>query len=219
MLKKLLLASAALFLILLGSLILMMGYVFNHPESIFNAFNSVTAKFTQGEKYEEKEEYFLQGIRQLSIKGHNSSLQVIPYNGATLKIELTGTIPRFERGPFLSQLGDGEQLAIEVHEPVASNWVHININGQENTTSSDTALSAKIYLPQTYRGVVSFTTKKGNVELLVPKEKFYQLDLQSTEGRILNELAKTIPPGIQASEVGELHISTTSGNITVKNAF
>ncbi len=76
MLKKLLMGFAALFLVLVGGLILMMGYVFNHPESIFDAFNSVTSKLTQGEAYEEKEEYFLQGIKNLHITSGRSALQI-----------------------------------------------------------------------------------------------------------------------------------------------
>ncbi|HEX7672759.1 MAG TPA: hypothetical protein VF412_01240 [Bdellovibrio sp.] len=219
MLKKLLFGFAALFLILVGSLILMMGYVFNHPQSIFDAFNSVTSKLTQGEPYEEKSEFFLQGIKTLHFTSGRANLQVIPYDGPTLKMELTGKIPRFERGPFIAQGGSPTHLVLEIHEPLASNWVHININGHESSSVSDSSLLAKIYLPKTYQGEVTVENIEGSVEVLMPKGKLYEFDLQSGTGKIDNQIAGQPLEGINPAEVGKMHIVTTSGNILIKNAF
>ncbi len=219
MLKKLLLGFAALFLVLVGSLILMMGYVFNHPESIFDAFNSVTSKLTQGEPYEEKEEFFLQGIKSLQINSGRTNLQIIPYNGPSLKIELTGKIPRFERGPFIVQGGDPSNLVLEIHEPLASNWVHINVNGHESSSVSDSSLTAKIYLPKNYVAPISIENIEGAVEVSVPKDKLYEFDLQSRTGKIDNETTGKVVEGINPAEVGKIRIMTTSGNISIKNSF
>lgn len=219
MLKKLLFGFAALFLILVGSLILMMGYVFNHPQSIFDAFNSVTSKLTQGEPYEEKSEFFLQGIKTLHFTSGRTNLQVIPYDGPTLKMELTGKIPRFERGPFIVQGGSTTNLVLEIHEPLASNWVHININGHESSSVSDSSLLAKIYLPKTYQGEVMVENVEGSVDVLMPKGKLYEFDLQSGTGKIDNQIAGQPIEGINPAEVGKMHIVTTSGNILIKNAF
>lgn len=217
--KKFLLGAAALFLVLVGSLILMMGYVFNHPDSIFNAFNSVTSKLTQGEAYEEKEEFFLQGIQTLHITSGRSHVQVLPYEGSSLKIELTGKIPRFEHGPFIVQGGDPSNLIIELHEPLASNWVHININGHESSSVSDSNLLAKIYIPKSFVAPVSIENIEGPVEVLVPKEKMYEFDLQSATGKIENETMGKSVEGINPAEVGKIKIVTTSGNISIKNSF
>lgn len=217
MLKKLLLGFAALFLVLVGSLLLMMGYVFNHPESIFNAFNSVTAKLTQGEPYEEKAEFLLQGLHSLQVNSGRAHIELIPYDGPTLKLELTGKIPRFERGPFIVQGGDPGNLILEIHEPLASNWVHINVNGHESSSVSDSSLAVKIYLPKSYLAPLSIENIEGSVDVSVPKDKLYEFDLQSRTGKIENDTK--ITAGINPAEVGKIRIVTTSGNISIKNSF
>lgn len=219
MLKKLLLTLMALFLILVGGLILTMGYVFNHPESIFNAFNSVTAKITQGEPYEEKAEYFLQGIKDLRIYSRHSHVQILPYSENTLKIELSGKIPRFERGPFLVQGGDVSNLSLKIQEPLASNWVHININGHETSSVSDSALIAKVYMPKNFKGDITIESTEGEVEVLLPKDKLYEFELQSETGLIKNESQGRTLDGINPAEVGKMRILTTSGAISIKNSF
>lgn len=219
MLKKLLLGFAALFLVLVGSLFLMMGYVFNHPESIFDAFNSVTSKLTQGEPYEEKAEFYLQGIKSLQIKANRTNIEILPYDGPSLKIELNGKIPRFERGPYIVQGGDPANLILELHEPLASNWVHINVNGHESSSVSDSSLLAKIYIPKNYVAPVAIENVEGSVQVTVPKDKLYEFDLQSGTGKIANETLGKIIEGINPEEVGKIRIVTTSGNISIKNSF
>lgn len=216
MLKKILLGFAALFLVLVGFLILMMGYVFNHPQSIFDAFNSVTAKLTQGESYQEKEEYFLQGIKSLQVVSKRARLEVFPYDGPSLKVELEGKVPHFEKGPFIAQGGDPTNLVIEVHEPMASNWIHININGQESSSRSDSSITAKIYVPKSFVNPIVIENAEGSIEINLSKNRIYELDLQSQSGKIENTSAQSAE-NINPSEVSKLKALTTTGDITVKS--
>ena len=194
------------------------GYVFNHPESIFDAFNSVTAKLTQGQAYEENEEYFLQGINEISLKSRRTHLELVPYQGSTLKIVLAGKIPRFEQGPFIAQIDeDPSRVVVQFHEPLASNWVHININGHESSSVSDSVLNAKIYIPKTFKGLINIANVEGAVDMQAPSDKMYEFELQSNSGHIENQMEGKVFDGVKPEDVGKIKITTTSGNITIKN--
>lgn len=215
MLKKLLLGFAALFFIMIGAGILTMGYFFNHPVSIFNAFQSVTSKLTEGEKYEESEEYFLQGIQTLDIQSDQSNIEIIPVKSPTLKVVLTGKVPHFEKGPFLTQSGDPNHLILAIHEPMASQWIHININGHKSNLSTESGLTAKIFLPTQFLGELNIETNKGNVNFKTSKGKYYEFDLESETGNVENKAGGELTEIINPDEVGKVRISTASGNILV----
>ncbi len=210
------LAFAACFLILVGAGILTMGYFFNHTTSIFNAFDSFTSKLTEGESYEENEEYFLQGIKAIDIISENTSVEVLPYDGTLLKIVMSGKIPHFEKGPFIIQSGDPENLIVELHEPVASTWVHININGHNSELSSDVSLKAKIYLPKNFVNDFKITTNQGPVKVFAPKDKIYEFDLESNSGEIKNLVVTDTSKILNPAEIGKIHVTTNSGNILVE---
>ncbi|MFM6927724.1 MAG: hypothetical protein ACKOX6_04630 [Bdellovibrio sp.] len=216
MLKRILMAAIAIFFILVGSLIVMIGYAIYNPHSIFTAFDKVTTHFTRGEPYSENGEFFLQGIQTLHIKTGRMKLEVAPYSGNTLKISLEGKIPRFEHGPFIVERAAESQVAIELHEPIASQWVHMNVNGQEFAEESNSSLVAKIYLPKNFKGTATLATDSGPVEMTLPKDLFYEFDLQSTSGKIENKaiVDSTLPV---PAEVAKIHILTTTGNILIKN--
>lgn len=216
MLKKFFLGLIALFFVLLGSLILLMGYVFNNPDSVFNAFNSVTEKIIQAQDYEEKEEFFLQGIDQITFDSRQVDLNIRTYSGTTLKILLQGQVPRFERGPFILQTTDKSALHIQFQEPMASQWLQMNINGEEVTTKSDAQLRADIYLPQSFKNKVSVETRGGHVELRLPETDLYELDLQSISGKIDNRLKQKPTSEIQPQDVGHIKIQTNTGSILVE---
>lgn len=205
---------AALFFILAGSLVLMMGYVFNNPESVFKAFNSVTDKILQGQSYEENEEFFLQGIDEITITGRAGDIQVHTYNGSTLKINLSGKVPRFERGPFIAQLAQQSKLNIELHEPLASHWIEMNINGQEYAKEDDSHLKADIYIPVSFKKTLKIETKEGSVHLHLPKNELYELDLQSLTGKIDNTIVQDPVETIDPATVGKIQVLTNQGSIT-----
>lgn len=207
-------AGVAIFFILVGSLILMIGYAIYNPNSIFTAFDKVTTHFTRGEPYSENGEFFLQGIQPLHIKTSRMKLEVVPYTGNTLKISLEGKIPRFEHGPFIVERAEENQVAIELHEPIASQWIHMNVNGQEVAEESNSSLIGKVYLPRNFKGTATITTDSGPVEMTLPKDLFYEFDFQSTSGKIENRAVvdSTLPV---PAEVAKIHILTTTGNITL----
>jgi hypothetical protein len=217
MIKKVFLAFLALIFVLIGTGILMMGYFFTHPSSIFNAIDSVTTKLTEGEAYEETEEYFLQGIKSLEFLTEQTNIEVLPYDEPNLKVQVSGKIPHFERGPFLLQSGEGSALAIEIKEPIANNWVHININGRNSQLSSDSRLTAKIYLPKRFLGNLTIETNEGAVKFHSSKDKMYEFDLQSVTGSIKNQEHITNLKTLNAADVGKVKITTNSGNILVEN--
>lgn len=207
-------AAVAIFFILVGSLILMIGYAIYNPQSIFTAFDKVTTHFTRGEAYNENGEFFLQGIQTLSIKTGRMKLEVLPYSGSTLKIALEGKIPRFEHGPFIVERASDSHVIIELHEPIASQWIHMNINGKEVAEESDSSLVGKIYLPQNFKGMTSIENSSGAVEVTLPKDLFYEFDLKSTSGKIENKVV--IDPNAKVpDEVAKLRVLTTTGNITI----
>ncbi|MGE5086534.1 MAG: hypothetical protein ACM3MG_09560 [Bacillota bacterium] len=207
-------AGLAIFFILVGSLILMIGYTIYNPHSIFTAFDKVTTHFTRGEPYSENGEFFLQGIKALHIKSSRMKLEIVPYSGNTLKISLDGKVPRFEHGPFILERATESEVTIELHEPIASQWIHMNINGQEVTEESNSVLVGKIYLPRSFKGSATIETDSGPVEMTLPKDQFYEFDLQSTSGKIENQavIDSTLPV---PAEVAKIHILTTTGNITL----
>ncbi len=194
----------------------MMGYVFNNPDSVFKAFNSVTDKILQGQSYEENEEFFLQGMDDITITGRAGEIQVYTYDGPTLKIHLSGKVPRFERGPFIAQLAQQSQLNIELHEPLASHWIEMNINGQEYTQEDDSNLKAEIYVPVSYKKNLKIETKEGSVHLHLPQSELYELDLQSLTGKIENSIVQQPIESINPSQVGKIQVLTNQGSIFAK---
>ena len=207
-------AAIAIFFILVGSLILMIGYAIYNPNSIFTAFDKITTHFTRGEPYNENGEFFLQGIETLHIKTGRMKLEVVPYTGNTLKIALEGKIPRFEHGPFIVERASENQVVIELHEPIASQWIHMNINGKEVAEESNSSLIGKVYLPRNFKGTAAIETDSGPVEMTLPKDLFYEFDLKSSSGKIDNKAVVDSTLPIPA-EVAKIHILTTTGNITL----
>lgn len=216
MLKKFLLGLVALFLILMGSLILIMGYVFNNPDTVFHAFNSVTEKFMQGQKYEEAEEFFLQGIETLRFSSRRVDVHVKTFSERNLKVVLHGKVPRFENGPFILQTVDKDNLNIEFQEPLASHWIEMNVNGEETTQASDAQLVADIYVPESYKGRLLIETRQGHVQLQLPTKNLYEVDLQSVSGKIQNNLNQKPTSEILPQEVGHIKVQTIEGSITVE---
>ncbi|WP_374075408.1 hypothetical protein [Bdellovibrio bacteriovorus] len=215
MLKKFLLGLGALFFILVGSLILIMGYVFNNPDSVFNAFNSVTDKILQGQKYEENEEFFLQGMNRLTLSARRVDLSLKVHAGNTLKVHMHGKVPRFEQGPFVLQTAEKDAVHIQFQEPIASSWIQMNVNGQELTKESDSKLKADVYLPESFKGQVTIETRDGNVHLQIPEDLLYELELQSVSGKIQNNLKTKPVAEILPQEVGHIKVQTTEGSISV----
>ncbi len=215
MLKKIFLSFIALCFILFGSLILMMGYVFNNPEKVFSAFSSVTDKFMEGQAYEENEEFFIQGIETLKITSSRVDLNVKMYEGSALKISLHGKVPRFDSGPYILQNSENNFLHVELHEPVASQWVQFNVNGHEMTKESDSHLQADVYVPKTFKKQILLQTGDGHVNLALPADSMYELDLKSVVGRIENnfEMEKT---EVNPDDVGHIEVSTEKGGIQVQ---
>lgn len=217
MLKKLFLTFIALCFILFGSLILMMGYVFNNPEKVFTAFNSMTEKFMEAQDYEETEEFFIQGIDVLKISAQRVDVNVQTYDGTSLKILLRGKVPRFDSGPYILQTPDSNALHVELHEPLASQWVQLTVNGQDYTKESDSQLQAEIYLPVSFKKQVSISTLSGAVTLNLPENAVYETNLKSVSGAIKNELKNKPTSNIQLEEVGHIEVSTETGSIMVKS--
>lgn len=215
MLKKLLLAALALFLVLAGSLVLLMGYVFNNPDVVFRAFDSVTERFLQGQSHEENEEFFLQGLSEIIITSRRIEIDMRTHKGPTMKIRLHGKIPRFEQGPYILQTADADRLTIELQEPLASHWIEMNVNGQEMTQASDAQLKAEVYIPESYKKLVRVETREGKVSLHLPKDILYELDLQSVSGPIDNSLEQTADSSVEPSAVGRIQIKTVEGPIVV----
>ncbi|XGC80354.1 hypothetical protein ACES2L_13560 [Bdellovibrio bacteriovorus] len=216
MLKKLLLALAALFLVLAGSLILIMGYVFNNPDSVFNAFNTVTQKFLQGQAYEENGEFFLQGMDEIIISSRSTDVQIKTYAGNTLKLSLRGKVPRFEKGPFIVQTPEKNILHVDLHEPLASQWIQITVNGEEHTQESDAQLVAEVYVPESFKKKITVESRNGHLHLQLPEEVPYELDLQSISGKITNNLKQKPTSDLVPQEVGQIKLQTAEGSILVE---
>lgn len=195
----------------------MMGYVFNNPEKVFSAFSSVTDKFMDGQAYEENEEFFIQGIETLKITSSKVDIHVRPYNGSSLKISLHGKVPRFDSGPYILQNSEKSSLHVELHEPVASQWVQFNVNGHEMTKESDSHLQADVYVPEDFKKQISIETQNGAVQLSLAAESLYELDLKSVSGKIQNSFEMKKPTAeVKPEEVGRIDVSTEKGTITVQ---
>lgn len=217
MLKKLLLGAIALFFIFIGTMIILVGYTIYNPNSIFTAFNSVTKHFTSGVDYKEQEEYFLQGISTIHLASNRIPIRIRTYNGSTLKVSLEGKAPRFEKGPFLFQRPEQGRLLIDLHEPIASQWIHLNVNGEDYTDETDSDLAAAIYLPEKFIGTLKIQSHSGNVEFIVDKNQILEFDLKSEVGKIDNRAQMNPAAATSADQVAKVFVVTTSGNITVTN--
>ncbi len=209
-------AAVALFFILAGSLMLLMGYVFNNPGTVFNAFNSVADRFLQGEAHEENEEFFLQGMEELQLSSRHVEMEVRIYKGSTLKVRLSGKVPRFEAGKYILQTTEKNRLQITFLEPLASHWIHMNVNGQELSKTTDSQLKAEVYLPESYKNRINIETQEGSVTLHLPKDALYELDLQSIQGAISNNLEQAAPAQVEPQNVGHIQVRTAEGPITVQ---
>jgi hypothetical protein len=216
MLKKLFMGFIAICFILFGSLILMMGYVFTNPGSVVSVFNSMTDKFVDSQEHDENEEFFIQGLENLHINSQKVDINLHTYSGASLKIRLHGKVPRFDSGPYIQQEQDNDSLIVELHEPVASQWVQFNINGHTYTKESDSNLTADIYVPDTFKKKVIIFSRFGNVTLNLPREGFYETDLSSESGKIQDDLKIQPTADIKPESVGHISVSTGTGSITVK---
>jgi|GEM_PF-1560665 len=219
MIQKILLGLGALFFILVGALVLIMGYVFNNPDSVFTAFHSVTDKILQGQKYEESEEFFLQGMDRVVVKSRHVDVVLHIHSGNTLKVHMQGKVPRFEQGPFIQQMAEQNELRVLLQEPVASSWIQMNVNGEEVSKESDVQLKADVYVPASFKGQLHIETREGNVQATLPRNA-YEVDLQSVSGKISNGLIsedkKKPTSEIQPHEVGHIKIQTTQGSISVE---
>lgn len=217
MIKKIILSLIALFFIFVGSIVLFMGYIINNPDSVFQAVNTITDKVLQGQAYQENEEFFLQGLKEVVIQSPNTEMSVEVYRGDTLKIQLEGKVPQFEQGPFITQQAEKEKLHIRLQEPLANSWFHININGHETTTASDSNLKAKVFLPDSYKDLFVIEGKDGNIFFKIPEDLVYEIDLSSVTGKIQNNFVTKKPTSeIQPQEVGHIKIKTVEGSITVE---
>lgn len=216
MLKKLLMAAVALFFILAGGLMLLMGYVFNNPGTVFNAFNSVADRFLQGEAHEENEEFFLQGMEELQLSSRRVEMEVRFHKGSTLKVRLSGKVPRFEEGKFILQTTEKNRLQVTFLEPLASHWIQMNVNGQELSKTTDSQLKAEIYLPESYKNHINIETQEGAVTLHLPKDALYELDLQSVQGIISNRMEASPSLQVEPQNVGHIQVRTVEGAITVE---
>jgi hypothetical protein len=216
MLKKLFLGFIAICFILFGSLILMMGYVVTNPGSVFTVFNSMTEKFMEAQSYEEHEEFFIQGLESLKISTQAVDVNVHIYEGSSLKISLHGKVPRFDSGPYIVQTPEKNSLHVELHEPLASQWVQLNINGQEYTKESDSQLQAEVYVPASFKKILSIESGSGAVTLNLPATAFYETDLKSVAGKIQNDLNNKPTSDLKPEEVGRIEVSTEKGAIYVK---
>ncbi|WP_413292675.1 DUF4097 family beta strand repeat-containing protein [Bdellovibrio sp. HCB185ZH] len=217
MLKKLIMGAIALFFIFVGSMIILIGYTVYNPNSIFTAFNKVTKHFAEGEDHKEQEEYFLQGVQTIQVQSNRMQIHVRTYNGSTLKVLVEGKAPRFEKGPFVSQITDQGVLNIELHEPMSTHWIHMNINGEEYTDESESKLEASVYLPEKYTGTVQLRSHSGDIEFVVDKNQIYEFELKSEIGKIDNHAQMNPAAATSPDQVAKIHILTTSGNITVTN--
>ncbi|UYL09179.1 DUF4097 domain-containing protein [Bdellovibrio sp. SKB1291214] len=217
MLKKLIMGAIALFFIFVGAMIILIGYTVYNPDSIFTAFNKVSQHFTRGEDYQEQEEYFLQGIKNINIKSNRMPIHVRTYNGSTLKVSLEGKAPRFEKGPYLSQLSDQSSINIVLNEPMSTHWIHLSVNGEEYTEESDAKLVAAVYLPEKYAATLNLHSETGDIEFVVDKNQIFEFELKSELGKIDNHAQMNPAAATSADQVAKIHIQTTSGNITVTN--
>lgn len=209
--------AIALFFIFVGSMIILIGYTIYNPNSIFTAFNKVTRHFAAGEDHKEQEEYFLQGIQTIQVRSNRMPIHVRTYNGSTLKVLVEGKAPRFEKGPFVSQITESGKLTLELHDPMSTHWIHLNINGEEYTEESDSKLEASVYLPEKYAGQLQLQSQSGDIEFVVDKNQIFEFELKSEIGKIDNHAQMNPAAATSLDQVAKIHILTTSGNITVTN--
>ncbi|WP_413558692.1 hypothetical protein [Bdellovibrio sp. HCB209] len=217
MLKKLILGAIALFFIFVGAMIILVGYTIYNPNSVFTAFSSVTKHFTSGVDYKEQEEYFLQGVDTIHIASNRMPIHVRTYSGSTLKVSLEGKAPRFEHGPFIFQRPAQSGLLLDLHEPIASQWIHMTVNGEEYTDESDSSLVAAVYLPEKFVGTLKVQSHSGPIEFTVDKNQILEFDLKSEVGKIDNRAQMNPGAATSADQVTKVFVVTTSGNITVTN--
>lgn len=215
MVKKVILGLAALFFIFIGGLILLMSYAFNNPDRIFDALTSVTDRVMQGQPYEEDGEFFLQGIETLIIQSRSVPLKIYNHSGNTMKIKLQGKVPRFDKGPFISENLLNSSLALNIEEPLASNWMNLNINGEEYSATTDSELIASIYIPESYAGSLEIGTGTGNIDMTIGTEKIYEIEIQTKSGEIKN--AYNPPAPTKETKVSPVILKSVSGNISIHN--
>ncbi|MGZ3775506.1 MAG: hypothetical protein ACXVCY_16420 [Pseudobdellovibrionaceae bacterium] len=215
MIKRILLGLMATFLITVGISILMAGYFFSHPEKFFQIVNSVTHRVFQSKKYEEKEEFFIQGVKDINFVASGMTLNIETYSGKTLKVHVQGKISPFDQGPFVLQTLENNVLQLDFRDVMASSWIHLNINGEEMTQNMDAQLEAKIYFPESFKGQLNVQTVRGKVALKLPSNTLYELDLQSSAGKISNMLKQKSPSTVSAQDIGHIKVLTGTGDIAV----
>ncbi|MEK2688948.1 DUF4097 family beta strand repeat-containing protein [Bdellovibrio sp. GT3] len=217
MLKKILKGMIALFFIFVGGMIILIGYTIYNPDSIFTAFNKLTSFAVRDEDYKEQEEYFLQGIKHIHLQSGRMPINVRTYNGSTMKVSIEGSAPRFEKGPYVFQVTDAENIKLELQEPASAHWFHMNINGEEYTEQTESKLTATVYLPEKYTGRLQLETHSGNVTFFVDKNQIFEFELKSESGKIENQAQMNPQAASSPDQVAKIQILTTSGNITVTN--
>lgn len=215
MLKRIFLGLVAVFFIFVGIFILSAGYFFAKPEKFLSVFHAVTEKVFEGQKYDEQEEFFLEGIEQVDLTAHGMGLIIETYSGSTLKVLVHGKVPRFESGPFILQSIEGNSLLVNFRDALASSWIQLNVNGEEFRQKSDVQLTAQIFVPETFKGHLNVRTNEGLVTLRLPENLLYELDLQSVSGKITNNLVQKTTSEFSPQDVGHIKIQTGTGSILV----
>lgn len=218
MLKKIIKALIALFFICVGLLVVSVGYIKNNPDTVFEVFRHGINKVFTSKPYEEHAEENLQGLRVLHLQNLTSNLKIELKDSPTLKILYHGHIAGFEQGPLISAHRDKDELEVVFHEPMHNHQFMMVINGQNVVQDQDVEdFEAQVIIPDTFQGVIDIESKQGPVQLTVPAQHVYEFDLKSVSGVIENKAVQLAPNGIQESQIGHVHISTESGNISVTN--
>ncbi len=215
MLKKIFLSLLALSFIVIGSCSLFGGYLLFHPEVAGRGIEWFTAQTLKSRPFNEQQDYFLQGIRDITIQSSSVPIELGIYDGDALNVEINGEVTGDITSLLSEQVVD-DKLLLKILSPDSFMSFHLNINGQEYRPSQKHPVKAKILIPKKFKDKMTIQTQEAPVDAFLSDDFIIQLNLRSETGSVHSQWKpKSLPKLSDQTAMGTLDIQSERGNINV----
>ncbi len=218
MLKKIVLTMLALSFIAIGSCSLFGGYILFNPEVAGRGIQWLTSQVLKPQPFNEQQDYFLQGVRDITIQSSSVPIELGVYDGEALKVEIRGQVT----GDIMSLLTEqavDEKLFLQILSPDSFTNFNISINGQEYNSNERHTVKAKILIPKNFKDKMTIQTQEAPIEATFSDDFIILLNLRSETGSVRSQWKpQPLPTTTDPSALGTLDIQSEHGDIKVRGS-
>lgn len=141
-------------------------------------------KATGGKDFQENADENLNGIKKILIKSMGGDTDFQSYDGAALKIDYSGKIPKSVTASLIRvERSDDATIQVSLEAPHANSNISFNWNNsREGINLSDVSLRAKIYIPKNFIGTLAIQNLNGDIHLF--EIQAAKIEIESSNGHI-----------------------------------